>query len=56
MRKINNNKLNEITGGSTLTSSMINAFVNIIKLIKEAGEDLGSSFRRMHDGALCPTK
>lgn len=55
MTEIDNQKLEQITGGdSYVTGPVINAVVNIIKLIKEAGYDLGSGFRRMAEDEICP--
>lgn len=55
MRRINDDKLCNITGGSSgLTSSMINAFTNIIKELFSAGHSLGSAIRRISEDSLCP--
>ena len=55
MKKININKLENIIGGSSYVSgTIINAFVNVIKLLMTAGEDVGSSIRRMTEKNMCP--
>ena len=55
MKKININKLENIIGGSSYVSgTIINAFVNVVKLLMTAGEDVGSSIRRMTEKNMCP--
>lgn len=55
MKKISNNKLEDIVGGTNYVSgTVINAFVNVIKLVMEAGEQMGSSIRRIAEGNICP--
>ncbi|MBR3210440.1 MAG: hypothetical protein IKF71_00690 [Bacilli bacterium] len=55
MREIKEETLEEIKGGdSYVTGPVINAIVNIIKLVRDAGYDLGSGFRRMAEGEICP--
>lgn len=54
MKKIDNDTLDEIKGGSSVTGPIINAFVNIIKVIQEAGYALGSGIRRISEDSLCP--
>lgn len=55
MIKIEDDKLDRISGGdSTITGPIINAIVNIITLIREAGYDLGSGIRRMAEDEVCP--
>ena len=55
MIKIEDDKLDHISGGdSTITGPIINAIVNIITLIREAGYDLGSGIRRMAEDEVCP--
>lgn len=56
MNRLSNKKLLSIEGGATNTISgtVINAFTNIIKLLLEAGEGVGSSLRRIKDNRMCP--
>lgn len=56
MKKIKEEKLDEITGGATsmISGTIINAFVNVIKLLMEAGENVGSGIRRISEGDVCP--
>jgi len=54
MKKITNQEeLTEITGGG-LTATVINAIVNVIKVIKDAGYSLGSGIRRISEDKICP--
>ena len=54
MREIETAKLPEITGGTTITATVINAIVNVIKVIKETGYSLGSGIRRISENTICP--
>ncbi len=54
MKKINNNDLSNIVGGTTLTATVINAIVNVIKVLKDAGYSLGSGIRRISENNICP--
>ena len=55
MKKIEEEKLENIKGGNTsITGPIINAFVNIIKVIQEAGQAFGSGIRRISEDNLCP--
>ena len=58
MRKIEGEELDAIVGGTNnvITGSIINAFVNIIELLSNAGEGLGSSIRRIIGNNMCPLK
>lgn len=54
MREIDNNKLEHIIGGTTVSATVINAIVNVIKVLKEAGYSLGSGIRRISENKMCP--
>ena len=56
MKKIDETELDNIKGGtnSTITSSMINAIVNVVELLEESGYRIGSAIRRLSEGKLCP--
>ncbi len=55
MKKIENENLDTIYGGTTTISGpIINALVNVIKVLKEAGYSLGSGIRRISENSLCP--
>ena len=56
MKKIDDIDLESIKGGntSTITSSMINAIVNVVELLEESGYRIGSALRRLGEGNLCP--
>jgi len=53
MRKLNDKELENIIGGS-ISSSIINAFTNVIKVIQSAGNEFGSALRRIVEGNMCP--
>lgn len=49
--------LDTIYGGNvSITGTVINGLVNIIKILKEAGYSLGSGIRRISENDLCPLK
>lgn len=55
MKKVDN--LDEIIGGSNyISGTIINSFVNVIKILMEAGKGVGSSIRRVAEDDLCPLK
>ena len=56
MKKVNDESLVEITGGTSavINGSFVNAFVNVIKLLMDAGISVGSSIRRIAEGEVCP--
>ena len=54
MRKCSNIELEKIYAGTTISSSIVNAFTNIIKVLLNAGHELGSGHRRIGEGNLCP--
>lgn len=54
MIKCENVELAKICGGTTITSGIINAFTNIIKVLMDAGHGVGSAIRRIGEGNLCP--
>ena len=55
MKEIEKEKLDMISGGNTTISGpIINAIVNVIKVLKEAGYSLGSGIRRISENNLCP--
>ena len=56
MKKLDDSELEEILGGNstTISSSVINAVINVIKLLEEGGVKIGSAIRRIGEGNLCP--
>ena len=55
MKKIKEERLDTICGGTTSVSGpIINAVVNVIRVLKEAGYSLGSGIRRISENNLCP--
>ncbi len=58
MIEVNKETLDKVTGGdsSYVSGPIISSVVTIIKLVRDAGYDLGSGFRRMAEGEICPLK
>lgn len=54
MKKCQLYELEKIYGGTTVSSAIINAFTNIIKVLMEAGHGVGSAIRRIGEGNMCP--
>ena len=54
MKERTNDELEKIYGGTTISSGIINAFVNVIKVLMDAGHGVGSAVRRIGEGNLCP--
>lgn len=55
MKEIKEENLNNIYGGNTsISGTVINAILNVIKEIKSAGYSLGSGIRRISENNLCP--
>lgn len=55
MDRINKKTLQNIQGGTNyISGTVINAFTNVIKLLLEAGQDFGSSLRRITSDKMCP--
>ena len=47
--------MQEIIGGATtINASIAKVLISLVELIKGAGEDLGSSIRRITEGNICP--
>lgn len=53
MNKLNNNELDVIDGGATLSGTLINAITGAGKFIYGIGQALGSSIRRIAGGNYC---
>lgn len=57
MREVPLENLEDIVGGSsTISGTVINAFTNIVRLLYEVGQGLGSAIRRVGSDGLCPLK
>lgn len=58
MDTIKEKDLDIITGGTvtTISGTIINAISGIIKMVKEAGYDIGSGIRRFIQNEYCPLK
>lgn len=56
MKKLFDDDLKKIQGGTSLTSSLLNAFNSLFKSLMEFGEKVGSALRRIGSGEICPLK
>ena len=56
MQELSSMELEAITGGVTLSGTLINSFATIIKVLVSIGHDLGSAIRRMSERQICPLK
>ena len=54
IKMLNKQELLAVTGGGTITSSMLNAIARGISTITDLGRALGSAIRRMVSGKICP--
>ena len=56
MKKINKEELDRVKGGQleNVTGPIINAVVNIIKVLQDAGYSFGSGMRRIVENNTCP--
>lgn len=54
MKKIDAEKLDYLIGGNTISGPIINAIVNVINVLKDAGYSLGSGIRRISENKVCP--
>ena len=55
MKLVEDEELVKINGGAdTITGTVINAVVNLIKMLQEAGYALGSGIRRLSENNICP--
>lgn len=55
MNKMSDDKLSNITGGNTTVNGpIINAIVNVINLLRDAGYSVGSGIRRISENKMCP--
>ena len=57
MKKVEVEKLESVVGGTTtINGPIINAVVNVINALKDAGYSIGSGVRRMVENNMCPLK
>ena len=56
MKKIEVKELDQIKGGQieSVTGPIINAVVNLVKILQDAGRSFGSGVRRIVENSLCP--
>lgn len=53
MKLLDNEKLETIEGGESVSGALINAFTSAGKFLFEVGRSLGSSIRRIFSSRLC---
>ena len=56
MNKIDNEELHDINGGLSISTTFLNSITSIFKLLMDAGREIGSSIRRIHEDKICPLK
>ncbi len=54
MSEIESNELSTITGGETVTGTLVSALTTGIKALFDIGKSLGSSIRRLSTDNICP--
>ena len=54
MKKLNNDEMLKIDGGSTLSSTLISALTRAGNTIMDIGRSLGRAIRRIFEGSSCP--
>ena len=54
MSEIDNKELVSITGGETVTGTLVSAITTGIKALFDIGKSLGSSIRRISTNNICP--
>lgn len=52
MRKISN--LDAVIGGTSISGTLLNSFTNVIKVLMDMGQSVGSAIRRIAEGKICP--
>lgn len=56
MDRVSLEKLKKISGGATISGTIISAFTGLVKVLYDAGCSVGKAIRRIVDGELCPLK
>jgi len=54
MVEVKEEKLCNTFGGTSITGSLVEATVGVVRVIYEVGKNLGFSIRRLTEGELCP--
>ena len=54
MNTLDNEKLNLLSGGETVSGTLVTALTSGIKAIFDVGRSLGSSVRRLSSDEICP--
>lgn len=52
--KLTEEELLQVTGGATLSATMINAIVKGVDIVLDIGRSLGTAIRRLGDHKTCP--
>lgn len=56
MKKLEEETLKRIKGGSTMSASLLNYIGDLITILVDAGRSLGSSIRRIGSNNICQIK
>lgn len=56
MNKIKKDELKQIDGGTSITGTIISAFVDAAKAVYDFGRSLGNAFRRIKEDKLCEVR
>ncbi len=54
MKNLTNQELKKITGGASITGSILNYACELIEILVSAGRKIGSSIRRIGSNDICP--
>ncbi len=54
MTRLNDEGLEKVYGGASISGTLVNAFTGIIRILYDAGHAVGSSIRRLTEGKVCP--
>lgn len=53
MKKIDEDELDKIYGGNSISGTVINALISLIELLRNAGYEIGSGIRRISENNMC---
>ena len=51
---LKNEEMTKVTGGSTITASLLSAINKTVQIIFDLGQSIGNSLRRIINGEKCP--
>ena len=54
MTNLDEEKLNLLSGGETITGTLVTALTSGVKALFDVGRSLGSSVRRLSSDEICP--